>query len=280
MIDDNFELKGLDMRCGFFVNAFRFFPLEYALESLAEYGYEGIELWAKGDHITPFDTEAEWGRIRDMIKSYGFSVYAISAHLDFVAPDAQKRKGEISKFEGVIKMAKFFDVDQVHTASGGLYEDISYAEQEKHFVEAMNHLGEQAGNEGVTIALEPEPEKWLSTPDQTIDLIENRLTKDVFKVVVDLGHAFAVDMTPSEYLLSFKDYIAMIHFDDVIKSDFPHRHMVPGDGEVDYTSVFETVKEIGYDSWLSMELNRHNQRPKEAARRAYEFMENNASLWR
>jgi len=267
------------MRLGFFVNAFRFFPLETALKSLSEYGYEGIELWAKGEHITPFDTEEEWGKTKEMIDRYGFKVYAISAHLDFVAPDHSKRKEEISKFHGVIRMAEFFGVNQVHTASGGLYEEISYKDQEKYFIEAMKELGSAAAKKDITIALEPEPEKWLSTPPQTIDLIENKLDRNVFKVVVDLGHAFAVGMTPSEYLRSFKDYIAMIHFDDVRKSDFPHKHLIPGEGDIDYNEVFETVKEIGYDSWLSMELNRHNEKPKEAAEKAFNFMTKNKKLW-
>jgi len=268
------------MQLGFFVNAFRHFPLEYALKSLSEYGYSGIELWAKGEHITPFDEEGEWERIKEMVKSYGFSVYAISAHLDFVAPDEKKRKEEIAKFHGVIKMARFFGVNQVHTASGGLYEEISDEQQRTYFIEAMTELGEAAKKEGITIALEPEPEKWLSTPKQTIDLIEKDLPSGVFKVVVDLGHAFAVGMTPSEYLRAFKDYIAMIHFDDVRKSDFPHRHLIPGDGEICYDEVFKTIKEIGYNSWLSMELNRHNEKPKEAAEQAYNFMAKNENLWR
>lgn len=267
------------MKLGFFTNAYRNFPFDYALKSITRNGYTGIELWAKGDHITPFDPESKWRQTKDNIAAHNLDVYAISAHLDFVAPDKEKRAHEIKKFLRVLRMAKFFDVPQVHTASGGLYQNISFEEQEKNFLEAMEIIGSSARDLGLKLGLEPEPEKWLSTPEQCIDLIENKLTPGVFGVVIDTGHAFGVKEELIDYFRKLLPYLVQIHFDDVKRVDFPHRHLIPGDGDINYEEFFAELRKIGFDGWLSMELNRHNENPDLAAQRARQFMDQNRNLW-
>ncbi|MBI5206867.1 MAG: sugar phosphate isomerase/epimerase [Candidatus Firestonebacteria bacterium] len=267
------------MKLGFFVNAYRLFSIDYALDSVVKHGYQGVELWAKGNHITPFDNEEIWLGIKNKILNLSLEIYGISAHLDFVAPDKNKRELEIKKFLGVIKMAKVMGVNEVHTASGGLYKDISFDLQEKYFLEAMNILGKEAHNKGIIIALEPEPEKWLSKPHQVVDIIENRLSHPVFKVLFDTGHAFGVGTTPEDYLKAVKKHLHLVHLDDVRKADFPHQHLIPGEGDIDYISLFNTLKEIGYNSWISMELNRHNEKPDAAAEKAKRFIDGYRKYW-
>ena len=59
------------MKLGFFLNAYRNFPIEYTLNSIAGQGYQGIELWAKGDHISPYDSEMRLRDIKRMIYKLG-----------------------------------------------------------------------------------------------------------------------------------------------------------------------------------------------------------------
>ena len=268
------------MKLGFFTNAYRYFPFEFAMKSLSCYGYEGIELWAKGDHITPDDTPEEWQAVKNLIDTHGFDIYAISAHLDFVAPAEETRRLNLDKFLGVLDMAYYFGVKRVHTASGGLYPDYPYEKQGEHFIEALEVIADKAIQLGLKVGLEAEPEKWLSTPDQIIDIIDNRFSREVFGAVVDLGHAYGIGMTPEEYLLKLSPYLLQVHFDDVRKSDFPHRHLIPGEGDIDFPSVFKVLHNIGYDGWLSMELNRHNDDPDAAAREANSFMKKYEKYWR
>ena len=263
------------MKLGFFLNAYRFFDLDYALKSVKEHGYQGVELWGKGYHMTPFDNPDTWRAIAQKITGeYGLEIYGISAHLDFVAPGPSKREFEIKKFLGVLDMASTMGVTKVHTASGGLFTEISYEEQEKHFIDAMNRIGKVASQRGITVALEAEPEKWLSRPEQVVDLIENKLDHDCFGAVIDTGHAFGIGTTVEEYLECLKNHLTVIHLDDVRKTDFPHFHLVPGEGDVNFESAFATLQKLGYDGWISMELNRSNEDPDGAARKAKAYMDN------
>ena len=92
------------MKLGFFTNAYRYFPFEFAMESISRYKYEGIELWAKGEHITPYDSIDQWQAIKNLVDAAGLEVYAVSAHLDFVAPEEEKRTRNLDKFLKVLDM--------------------------------------------------------------------------------------------------------------------------------------------------------------------------------
>ncbi len=267
------------MKLGFFTNAFRNYPFSYALETLSAYGYEGIELWAKGEHITPFDAVERWWKIKADIAAHGLIVYAVSAHLDFVAPEINKREELIQRFIRVLDMAQFFGAPQVHTASGGLYTNISYEAQGEYFVQAMREIEPEARARGIRVGLEPEPEKWLSTPAQIKQLLEDDLDPAVFGAVLDLAHADGVGDCILGYINKLAPYLMHIHVDDVQQGVFPHRHLIPGEGSIDYVNVFNLLSELGYDGWLSMELNRHIRGPAQAARLAYQFIAQYRQLW-
>lgn len=262
------------MKLGFFLNAYRNFPIEYVLNSIAEQGYKGVELWAKGDHISPYDSEMRWRDIKRMINNLGLEVYGISAHLDFVAPEPEKRKENIEKFLGCIRMAEFFGVTAVHTASGGLYpeHELSYKKQGEYFYQAMDIIGEEARKRDIIVALEAEPEKWLSRPEQVVEAI-TRLGQDTFRALVDIGHCFGVGEEVPSYIDKVKDHLQVIHVDDVFRKDFPHRHLIPGQGDIDYGQLFVYLKNIKYDGWLSVELNKHNEYPKRASFLAKKFID-------
>ncbi|MDD5773315.1 MAG: sugar phosphate isomerase/epimerase [bacterium] len=262
------------MKLGFFLNAYRNFPIEYALNSIAGQGYKGVELWAKGNHISSRDSEMRLRDIKRIIYKLGLEVYGISAHLDFVAPEPEKRKENIEKFLGCIRMAEFFGVGAVHTASGGLYpeNELSFKKQGEYFYQAMDMIGEEARKRNIIVALEAEPEKWLSRPEQVVEAI-NRLGKDTFRALVDIGHCFGVGEEVPAYIDKLKNYLQVIHVDDVFRKDFPHRHLIPGQGDIDFDQFFEYLEKINYNGWLSVELNKHNEFPKRASILAKKFID-------
>jgi sugar phosphate isomerase/epimerase len=69
------------MKVGFFSNAFKHFSLEYAVKALSSQGYRGLELWCKGQHITPYDNAFRIEYVKDLASSNGMEIYALSAHL-------------------------------------------------------------------------------------------------------------------------------------------------------------------------------------------------------
>ncbi len=261
------------MKIGFFTNAFKNFPFEYTLDSIAELEYSGIELWCKGQHITPYDQDDKINKIKIQASERDLEIYALSAHLDFISPSDEMREENIEKFKLVMELAKKFGVKKVVTASGYL-DEVPKSERSgmgDRFYDSMVELGGYAKSKKMIIALEPEPEKFLRTPSQAVDIIKE-IGIPVFKTVCDMSHAIALNMTPMKFIQEMEEYIGHIHLDDAVYGQHPHKHLIPGEGDVSYKDVFSYLDDIGYDDWISMELNQHTEKPKEAAMKAMDHL--------
>lgn len=255
----------------FFSNAFKHYSLEYTLDSLKALNYKAVELWCKGQHVTPYDCEEKLAKVKAMISSRGMRVSALSAHLDYITPNRELREENIRKFKGIIGLTPKFNAHLVLTSSGYLHGKPPSKAMEKRFLDAMERLTSYAEEKKVIIALEPEPEKFLRTPKQTTAYIE-RIGSPALKAVCDLSHAIALNMTPVEFISEMQDYLAHIHVDDARYGEHPHKHLIPGEGDVDYPSLFTFLEDVNYSGWLSVELNQHTEHPREAAQRAMRFL--------
>ncbi len=261
------------MKLGFFTNAFKNFSLEYTAEALRVLGYHGMEIWCKGQHVTPFDGPGKVEYVRHLARDKNLKLCALSAHLDFITADDELRNRNIEKLKRVMDIASELRVEKVITASGYLNEvpQEDRRGMRDRFLLAMEELGKYARRKGIFIALEPEPEKFLRTPRQAVEFIEE-LDIPVFKTVCDLSHAIALNMKPEDFVAEMEAYLGHVHLDDAVYGQHPHRHLIPGDGEIDYDGFFKFLDGMNYDGWVSMELNQHTERPKEAAAKAIEFL--------
>lgn len=260
-----------DFRIGFFSNAFKNFSLEYCADALGKSGYKGVELWCKGQHITPYDAADRIKYVASLLSSKKLEIIALSAHLDYITENEIIRKENIEKFKKVIELAKKFNVKKVVTASGYLHGKKPSKKMEKRFLDAMKEIGEKADEERIIVCLEAEPEKFLKTPAQVVKYIEE-LGEDRFKAVCDLAHAIALDKTPREFMGELGGLLHHVHLDDAKYNQKPHKHLIPGEGDVDYGDVFDYLKENRYREWISVELNRSTEYPREAAEKAMEFL--------
>ncbi len=258
-------------KVGFFSNAFKQFSIEYAVESLSSLGYQGLELWCKGQHITPYDNPERIEYVQGLAGSGGLEIYGLSAHLDFITENRELREENIRIFKKVIDLARAFGVKKVQTASGYLFGRRPEQWMWENFYDSMVQVGRYAVSKGVTINIEPEPEKLLRTPEQLVEFID-KIGIPVFKGVVDLSHAIALDITPVEFIEAMDGHLNHVHVDDAKLGQHPHKHLIPGEGDVNYHGVFEYLESIKYNDFVSVELNQHTEHPRDAARKTIEYL--------
>jgi sugar phosphate isomerase/epimerase len=259
------------MKLGFFPNAFKHFSLEYAVEALSNLGYQGLELWCKGQHITPYDNRERISYVKDLISSKGMEVYALSAHLDFITDNDELRRENIRKFKKVIDLGVKFGVKKVQTASGYIFGKEPRQRMWDNFYDSMEKIGKYSMEKRIVINIEPEPEKLLRTPRQFVEFIEE-IGMSVFAGVLDLSHAIALDMTPVDFIEEMGGHLNHVHLDDAKYGQHPHKHLIPGEGDVNYHEVFEYLENIKYDDFISVELNQHTENPSDAAKKTMKFL--------
>lgn len=231
-------------------NAFAVFRgIRESAPAIHSLGYDGMELALKNpDEIK----RSELGRI---LKDNSLCVSAISTgqvfaarSLMFTDEDREKREALYRDFTGFIDLASDFgglvNVGRVRGTIGNRRRE----EAENLFLDGMNRVLDYAEKRGVTIILEPVNRyeiDYINTVDEGSRLVR-KVGRSNFRLMPDVFHMNIEDAHMGEALRRASDTVEYIHLAD---SD---RHGC-GEGHLDFDEVFAALKDIGFDSWCTVE---------------------------
>jgi sugar phosphate isomerase/epimerase len=271
------------MKLAFSTNAFKKYSLEEAMRMIAEIGYEGIELLCDSPHAyPPTFHEKEIKSFKDQIAKFklqisnlnAFTLYSITDvyHPSWIEDDKELRELRIIHTINCIKLAKKIGAKNLSTEPGGpINERITNVKYlEKLFMEGLNRISPIAEEENVKILIEPEPGLLLENSNQFLDFIKNLNTNHI-RLNFDIGHFFCVGEDPAEIIYKLCEYIEHFHLAD-IASNRTHNHLIPGEGSINFRAVLKTIETIGFKGFVTVELYPYQDNPKEAAKRAYEYL--------
>jgi sugar phosphate isomerase/epimerase len=123
---------------------------------------------------------------------------------------------------------------------------------------------------GVKLLIEPEPGLLIETVAQYDDL-RSRIAHPFMGLNYDVGHMYCVREPLGDTIRRLGQQIDHVHIEDIAASRI-HRHLVPGDGAIDFTEVFAALAEIRYDNWVTVELYPFIDDPDTAGRRARDHL--------
>jgi sugar phosphate isomerase/epimerase len=72
------------------------------------------------------------------------------------------------------------------------------------------------------------------------------------KVLLDVGHVNVGGEDPSDSVRKAREYLAHVHIHD--NDGTKDQHLVPGDGKIDFAPIVKALREVGYDGYVSAEL--------------------------
>lgn len=131
----------------------------------------------------------------------------------------------------------------------------------------LNKLGALAKNRGFKLCFHHHMGTGVQTVDETRRLMDNTDKDSVF-LCYDTGHFTFSGEDPLIILREYSDRIGHVHLKDIrenvlaqatkenwsfLKSVREGTFTVPGDGCVDFASVFKELEENGYEGWLLVE---------------------------
>lgn len=183
-----------------------------------------------------------------------FNVELWSLHLPFLPfeeidvsslnPDIQKFT--FDKFLEIIKKATDIGIDKfiVHP-SGEPIKDDERQDRLDSAAEFLSELADEAEKYGAIIAIEDLPRTCIGRDSFDINYILER--NDKLRVCFDTNHLLAEKIT--DFIKNVGDKIITTHISDY---DFVNeRHWLPGEGDIDWTEVYNALKEVGYNGvWL------------------------------
>ena len=271
------------MEFAFSTNAFKKFSLNDTINILSKIGYNGIEILCDIPHAYPKNlTNSDINELKQMLSNLKISISNLNAftlfaigdthHPSWIENDIGSRKLRIDHTLDCIKLARKLGVSNISTEPGGPVNSQGLSENEllRIFESGINEVLKTAEDENVTVLVEPEPGLLIENSEQFIKFIKNFDSKHI-GLNFDIGHFFCVGEDPSQVIYKLSEYVRHVHLED-IAADRTHHHLMLGEGAIDIESVFKSMKDIGYEGFITIELYPYQECPINAAKNGMKFI--------
>ena len=234
---------------------------------------DGLEFY---NNFADVKDPANWPKIRKAVEDTGMVIPMMCASPDFTIPDAALRKKEVEHEIKAIEMSAALGAKYCRVLSGQRRKDITREEGMGYVVESINACIPVAEKLGITLIIEnhykddfwTEPE-FAQMMDVFVDLV-SRIDSPSFGVNFDPSNAIAAGEEPLALLEKVKHRVLTMHasdrylasgtIEDLRKAEGGSagyvsffKHGVIGKGLNDYDAIFKTLKDVGFDSWISIE---------------------------
>ncbi|MCK9228819.1 MAG: sugar phosphate isomerase/epimerase [Syntrophorhabdaceae bacterium] len=270
------------MNFAFSSNAFRRYNLIDAMQAIAHTGYRGVEIMADIPHAYPPDmTYSEIRRIRNVLRKCHLEVSNINAfelwaqgdtyHPSWIEKDPALRKMRLDHTLRVIDLAQELECPNISVEPGGPVDSEVVDDPHAVFIEGLWKISDRARKAGVRVLIEPEPGLLIENSCQFLDLLQH-LDPDVYGLNFDIGHFFCVGENPAHLTGTLHHMTHHYHLEDIAASRV-HEHLLPGYGAINIREVLNAIDRTGYSGFVTVELYTYEDRPVEAARLAFKYLE-------
>jgi sugar phosphate isomerase/epimerase len=274
------------MKLAFSSNAYLHFSIEDTIRKIAEMGYTGIEILADVPHAWPAllleerkqSIRAELARHQLQISNVNaFMMNAVSDprqpywHPGWTDPDPHYRAIRREHTKRALQLASDIGAPNITTEPGGLLTaEQTWEEAASIFYDELMPCVELAEQLEVRLLIEPEPELMIEKFDQYLAFAE-RIDSPWVGLNFDIGHAYCVGEDPQDWVAKMAPHTRHYHFEDIARTRV-HRHLIPGQGAIDFAATLRAIHATGYEGWLTVELYPYIDRPDDAARAARDYL--------
>lgn len=227
---------------------------EDAVRDVAAAGYAGVELF--DGNVVHYASEPT--ALRQLLDEHGVELVGVYSGANFIFEEVLDQ--ELWRIERAAALAA--ELGAEHLVVGGGAQTL-----EPPIDRDYARLG--AGLEKVVaiahrLGLEPTFHPHMGTIVETVEQLDRALAHTSIGICPDTGHVLLGGDDPAELIRTHGDSLRYVHIKDVNPAT---GEFVPlGDGVLDLRSVMDALAEVGYDGWVTVELDAWPN-PAEGARR-------------
>jgi len=243
------------------------------IDLATELEIDGLEFY---NDFADVKDPSNWPKIRKAVEGTGMVIPMMCASPDFTIPDPVGRAREVEKEIASIRMSAELGAQYCRVLSGQRRKTITREQGLGYVVDSIEACLPEAQRLGITLILEnhykddfwTEPE-FAQMMDVFVELV-NRIDSPWFGVNFDPSNAIAAGEEPLELLEKVKHRVVTMHASDRYLANGTiedlrreeggsagyvsfFKHGVIGKGLNDYDAIFSTLKNVGFDGWISIE---------------------------
>lgn len=269
------------MKLGFSSWGMPLVPVDTIVASLAEMGYDGVELTVIPGFSIELDTLDEGYRayIRRLLQIHGLALPALAGHRSLVERDPEAAADNMRRLKGTVDLAVEWALDGdppcIDTTAGGSPEE--WDELRPLLEDRLGELVTYAAARGVVIAIEPHVGNMLDTPPRVLELLE-AVSSPYLKVNFDISHFNVMGIDIETSVSAMAPVTVHTHVKDERGTVPDFEFLIPGEGEFDYVAYLKAMRHHGYTGFISAEISfmvqkRPGYDPLAAARQTYDVLD-------
>lgn len=237
---------------------YKFFSLEYFMDSMVRVGTRSIELWGGYPHQFHDDISyPSTAYIKNAIDERGLKLICYTPEqlmypYNIAERDPIIREKSVEFFRKGVYAACELGTDKMLMTSGWGYEDAPIEDAWNYSRESLNNIGEYAQKLGVTILLEnlqPTESNLIYTLSAQKKMLDEINLPSV-KAMVDTVPMHLAGETMQDYLDAYGEDLLHVHLID----GTPTGHMAWGDGNLPLDEDMQALCDFGYKHTVTFEL--------------------------
>lgn len=248
------------------------YPLEETIKRLAQIGYDAVEIGAWSPHAFPETTSSERRReIRRVLDGEGIALSSMlpaPSGNNVSSPVAEERAYATRQYKMIADLCAEWGGSTLLYIPGWVVFGTTRRQAWEWSKQALHEIGEHCSQYEMTIAVEPTSydSNLVDTADHAVEMMEEVGLPNV-KLMFDTFHVLYRREVMSDYAHRMGSDLAHIHISE-------ERRMPPGHGRGDFPALMQTLKDINFGGYVTMEIgfDRRDVEPDWFAREAYQYL--------
>jgi inosose dehydratase len=261
---------------GFTLYGMKTLPLDEALKTCAEIGYDGVELCLLDGYPT---TAAKLGaddraRLRESLATLKLRVSGLMENLSLLADDA-KHAQNLERIAAAGQLAHDLvpaSPPVIETVLGG--KPAEWEQVKERMAGRLRDWAKAAEAAKIVIAVKAHVMNAVQNPERLLWLWR-AVDHPAIQLTYDYSHFQAQGLGMDETMAAILPHTRFIHVKDVRgTADTKVAFLLPGEGETDYGAYFRKLQGFGYRGDVVVEVsamifNQPGYEPHDAARKSY-----------
>jgi L-ribulose-5-phosphate 3-epimerase len=199
--------------------------------------------------------------LRHQCEKIGIPLHSmcLSAHRKYPFGSANNdiRNEARTIMDKAIMLAYKLGIRVIQLAGYDVYYEPADLQTHQCFIQGMQWAVKQAERAGVMLAVEIMDTPYLNSLSK-FEILKKNIDSPYFMAYPDVGNITGWNYDTCTELALSRDHIVQIHLKDTfkVKANYPgqFRDLVIGEGEVDFSAIFETLRTMNYVAPLVIEM--------------------------